>query len=426
MTDKSSSTPKVHQSELANGIRVITQPTPGLQGAAIAIHVLSGSRDEDPRIGGASHFIEHLLFKGTEKRTSYQITNELDAIGASPNACTSQEGVTYYLKSLNSDLPQAFDVLSDMFLNSSFPEKEIDMERGVVLEEIKRAEDNPDRYLHNRFAAGFWEDHPLGRPVLGTPEVISSITREQLMQHMRQRYVPKSTVVAAAGNIEHKAIVALVESYLGDTRAREAAPPASATIPGRYGLATARHNLREMQQVQFYLGYPSLLPTDPRYWSMQVLRLVLGGGMSSRLFREVREERGLAYSVGAYMLEYRDRPGFVVVAGCNSARAQEAIEVCHGEVLKLSREKLTGQTLSDAKRQARGKLLLSLDDPSDWLIPMAREVGYFGKGRCIAEDLAQLEAVTPESIIAIADELFTGTKPRLESIGPELELTLPS
>jgi predicted Zn-dependent peptidase len=426
MTDKSSSTPKVHQAELANGIRVITQPTPGLQGAAIAIHVLSGSRDEDPRIGGASHFIEHLLFKGTEKRSSYQITNELDAIGASPNACTSQEGVTYYLKSLNSDLPQAFDVLSDMFLNSSFPEKEIDMERGVVLEEIKRAEDNPDRFLHNRFAAGFWEDHPLGRPVLGTPEVISAITREQLMQHMRQRYVPKSTVVAAAGNIEHDAIVALVEGYLGATEAREPAPAAPPAAQGRYGLATARHNLREMQQVQFYLGYPSLKPTDPRYWSMQVLRLVLGGGMSSRLFREVREERGLAYSVGAYMLEYRDRPGFVVVAGCNSSRAQEAIEVCHGEVLKLSREKLTGQTLSDAKRQARGKLLLSLDDPCDWLIPMAREVGYFGRGRCIAEDLAQLEAVTPESIIAIADELFTGTSPRLESIGPELELTLPS
>ena len=426
MTDKSSTTPKVHQTELTNGIRVVTQPTPGLQGAAIAIHVLSGSRDEDPSIGGASHFIEHLLFKGTEKRSSYQITTELDAIGASPNACTSQEGVTYYLKALSSDLPQAFDVLSDMFLNSNLPEKEIDTERGVVLEEIKRAEDSPDRFLYNRFAAGFWEDHPLGRPVLGTPEVISGISRDQLMQHMRQRYVPKSTVVAAAGSIEHDQIVAMVNGYLGDTRPREAAPAATPEPTGRYGLATSRHNLREMQQVQFYLGYPSLLPTDPRYWSMQVLRLVLGGGMSSRLFREVREERGLAYSVGAYLLEYKDRPGFVVVAGCNSGRAQEAIEVCHREVLKLSREKLTAQTLEDAKRQARGKLLLSLDDPSDWLIPMAREIGYFGKARCVAEDLAELEAVSSESVITIANELFTGNLPRLESIGPEMELTLPS
>ena len=426
MTEKSSTIPKVQQTELPNGIRVITQATPGLQGAAIAIHVLSGSRDEDPRIGGASHFIEHLLFKGTETRSSYQITTELDAIGAQPNACTSQEGVTYYVKALSSDLPQAFDVLSDMFLNSSFPEKEIDTERGVVLEEIKRAEDNPDRYLHNRFAAGFWADHPLGRPVLGTPEVIRTISREQLMQHMRQRYVPESTVVAAAGKIDHNDILALVGGYLGATRAREAAPAAVPTPPGEYGVGCARHNPREMQQVQFYLGYPSLLPTDPRYWSMQVLRLVLGGGMSSRLFREVREERGLAYSVGAYLLEYSDRPGFVVVAGCNSGRAQEAIEVCHGEVLKLSREKLTLQTLDDAKRQARGKLLLSLDDPSDWLIPMAKEVGYFGKGRSISEDLAQLEAVTPDSVIAIAQELFTGSLPRLESIGPEMELTLPS
>lgn len=426
MPDKFSNLPKIHQSELANGTRIITQPTPGLQGAAIAIHVLSGSRDEDPSIGGASHFIEHLLFKGTEKRSSYQITTELDAIGAQPNACTSQEGVTYYLKALSSDLPQAFDVLSDMFLNSNFPEKEIEMERGVVLEEIKRAEDNPDRFLHNRFASGFWAGHPLGRPVLGTPEVIGSITREQLMQHMRQRYVPKSTVVSAAGNIDHDSIVSLVDSYLGSGAAREPAPKPAFPAAAQIGVGCARHNQRDMQQVQFYLGYPSLPPTDPRYWSMQLLRLVLGGGMSSRLFREVREERGLAYSVGAYLLEYSDRPAFVVVAGCNSSRAQEAIDVCHCEVLKLAKEKLTPLSLDDAKRQARGKLLLSLDDPADWLIPLSKEVGYFGRARTMAEELAQLEAVSPESIIAIAEELFIPQLPRLESIGPDMELTLPS
>jgi predicted Zn-dependent peptidase len=426
MTDKSNHTPDIHQTELANGVRVITQPTPGLQGAGIAIHVLSGSRDEDPSICGASHFIEHLLFKGTEKRTSYQITTELDAIGAQPNACTSQEGVTYYVKALSSDLPQAFDVLSDMFLNSAFPEKEIEMERGVVLEEIKRSEDNPDRYLHNRFCNGFWQNHPLGRPVLGPPEVIRSISRDQLMQHMRERYVPKSTVVAATGNIDHDDIVSLVGKHLGDMKVRASVSAAAPTASDKPGLAIARHNFREMQQVQFYLGYPSLPPTDPRYWSLQVLRLVLGGGMSSRLFREVREERGLAYSVGAYLLEYSDRPALVVVAGCNSGRAQEAIEVCHHEVLKFSTEKLTAQVLDDAKRQARGKLLLSLDDPSDWLIPLAKEVGYFGRARSMAEELAQLEAVTPETIIELAAEIFTGSLPRLESIGPEMALTLPS
>lgn len=426
MSDKNNNTPSIHQTELANGMRVITQPTRGLQGAAIAIHVLSGSRDEDPVIGGASHFIEHLLFKGTEKRTSYDITTELDTIGAQPNACTSQEGVTYYLKALSSDLPQAFDVLSDMFLNSSFPDKEIETERGVVLEEIKRAEDNPDRYLHSRFCNGFWGDHPLGRPVLGTPEVISNISRDQLMQHMRQRYVPKSTVVAATGNIDHDEIVSLVGSYLGEMNERVPAPAETAAASGSYGLDLARHNLRDMQQVQFYLGYPSLPPTDPRYWSMQILRLVLGGGMSSRLFREVREERGLAYSVGAYLLEYSDRPALVIVAGCNSSRAQEAIDVSHNEIMKLSREKLSAQILDDAKRQARGKLLLSLDDPADWLIPLAKEVGYFGRARSMAEELALLEAVRPETVIELAEELFTGSLPRLESIGPDLDLTLPS
>lgn len=424
MTQTISNLPPVHQTTLKNGVRVVTQPTPGLQGAAIAIHVLSGSSDEDPKIGGASHFIEHLLFKGTEKRSSYQITTELDAIGAQSNACTSQEGVTYYLKALSSDLPRAFDVLSDMFLNSTLPEKEIDMERGVVLEEIKRAEDSPDRFLYNRFAAGLWEGHALGRPVLGPPEVIGSITREQLMQHMRDRYVPGATVVTAAGHIDHKEIVKMVEGYLGGMKPRDPAP-----APGggetAMGLAVARHNQREMQQVQFYLGYPSLRPTDPRYWSMHVLRLVLGGGMSSRLFREVREERGLAYSVGAYLLEFRDQPAFVVVAGCNRSRAQEAIQVCHQEVVKLSRERLTPQALEDAKRQARGKLLLSLDDPSDWLIPMAREVGYFGEAHSVGDDLKKLDAVTASSVLEIAAELFTGPLPRLESIGPEMELTLP-
>jgi len=313
-----------------------------------------------------------------------------------------------------------------MFLNSTFPEKEIEMERGVVLEEIKRSDDSPDRFLHNRFCNGFWEGHPLGRPVLGPPEVISSITRDQLMQHMRERYLPESTIVAAAGNVDHKEIVSLVETHLGGMQQGGPAPAAIPTDQGKSGLALARHNLREMQQVQFYLGYPSLPPTDPRYWSLQLLRLVLGGGMSSRLFREVREERGLAYSVGAYLLEYSDRPALVVVAGCNSGRAQEAIDVCHREVLKLSREKLSTQILDDAKRQARGKLLLSLDNPADWLIPLAKEMGYFGRVRNMAEEIAQLEAVTPESVIELADELFSVHLPRLESIGPDMEFTLPS
>src|SRR6185369_13863980 len=407
MSERNHDLPNIHLTELANGVRVITQPTPGLQGAAIAIHVLSGSRDEHPSIGGASHFIEHLLFKGTEKRTSYDITTELDAIGAQPNACTSQEGVTYYLKALSSDLPRAFDVLSDMFLNSTLPEKEIEMERGVVLEEIKRAEDNPDRYLHNRFCSGFWGDHPLGRPVLGTPEVISTISRDQLMQHIRERYVPSSTVVTASGRVDHEEIVALVQGYLGVMQGNGQRPATTGKDSGNFGVASARHNLRDMQQVQFYLGYPSLPPTDPRYWSLQILRLVLGGGMSSRLFREVREERGLAYSVGAYLLEYSDSPALVIVAGCNSARAQEAIEVSHGEALKLAREKLSAQALDDAKRQARGKLLLSLDDPSDWLIPLAKEVGYFGRPRPMAEELQLLDAVTSESLIELAQEVFT-------------------
>lgn len=419
-------TPELHHSTLSNGIRVISQPTLGLQGASIAIHVASGSRDEDPAIGGASHFIEHLLFKGTEKRTSHQITSEFDAIGVDPNAGTSHEGVTYHFTVLREYLPQAFEIVSDMFLNSTFPEHELETERKVILEEITRANDDHNRFLANQFSSGFWNGHPLGRPVIGFQDTVRNVSREDLMAHMRRHYQPARTIVSAAGNIDHDELVTLGEELLGGFAASGQVFPPQASTPGNTGMATARHSLRDMQQVQLYLGYPALLSSDERYAGFRILNNVLGCGMGSRLFREVREVRGLAYSVGSAVRGYSDSAALIVYAGCDVAHAQETIDICHREVMKLVQEKLAPDFLAEAKRQARGRLLLGLDDSSSQASGMAYELAQLGKARSVAEDLADVEAVTPRVIQEISEELFSAIMPRLESIGPEVTLCLPS
>ena len=418
--------PELCQSTLSNGIRVISQATPGLQGAAIAIHVASGSRNEDPAIGGAAHFIEHLLFKGTEKQTTKQIISEFDAMGIDPNACTSQEGVSYYFTALREYLPKGFELLCDMFLNSTFPEKELETERMVILEEITRNNDNHDRYLSERFFSGFWAGHPIGRPVIGTHETVTNVTREQLINYKTQQYHPSRTIVAAAGNVNHKELVGLCEEQLGGFVATSPAVPTITSAPDSIGMSCVRHNLREMQQVQLYLGYPALLATDKRHWGFRILNNVLGCGMGSRLFMEVREVRGLAYSVGSGILGFSDTASLIVYAGCDVAHAQETIDICHQEVMKLVKEKLTPEFLADAKRQARGRHMLGLDDPSSQALGIANELAESGIVRSFSEDLDAIEAVTPAMIQEVAEELFCGTLPRLESVGPEVVLTLPS
>ena len=419
-------TPELHHSTLSNGIHVLSQPTPGHQGASIAIHLASGSRDEDLAIGGASHFIEHLLFKGTEKRTAHQITSEFDAIGVDPNAGTGHESVNYHLTVLREYLPQAFEILSDMFLNSTFPEKDIETERNVILEEITRADDDHAHFLANQFSSGFWGEHPLGRPVIGYQDTILNISREELMTHFRRQYQPSRTIVSAAGNVDHAELVALSEELLGGFAAPGCVQPTKTSVPNSTFTASARHNLRDMQQVQLYLGYPALLSSDERYWAFQILNNVLGCGMGSRLFREVREVRGLAYSVGSAVRGYSDSAALIVYAGCDVAHAQETVDICHREVNKLIHERLTPAFLGEAKRQARGRHLLGLDDSCSQAAGIAHEFAQLGRARSVAEYLACIEAATPKVIQEIAEELFCRTLPRLESIGPEVSLSLPS
>jgi predicted Zn-dependent peptidase len=420
--------PSLYQSSISNGIRVISQPTQGLQGIAVAIHIASGSRNEDPSISGASHFIEHLLFKGTERRTSSQMISEFDAIGVDPNAQTSQEGVTYYFTVLREYLPKAFELLSDMFLNSTFPEKELETERMVIIEEITRGNDDHAHFLANQFCGGYWNEHPLGRPVIGFQETVSKVSRDDLISHMRQHYLPSLTIVTAAGNVDHDELVAVCEKHLGGFAApnnvMQTTSPSAANL--RTGLGYARHTQRNMEQLQLYLGYPALLATDKRYAAFKILNNVLGCGMGSRLFREVREVRGLAYSVGSAIWGFSDSAALIVYVGCDVGHAQEAVAVCHGEVMRLVHEKLTPDFLADAKRQARGRLLLGLDDPCARAMDLAYDFSQVGKVRSVAEELADIEAVTPEVMQEIAEEMFCCEIPRLESIGPEVALTLPS
>ena len=417
--------PELYQSTLSNGVRVLSQPNPGLQGAGITIHVSSGSRDEAFAIGGASHFIEHLLFKGTEKRTSKQIVSAFDAMGIDPNACTDHEGVTFFFTALREYLPKGFELLCDMYLNSTFPENELETERMVILEEIIRNNDNHGCYLSEQFLNGFWDGHPVGRPVIGTQETVTEVSREQLMDHKQLHYLPSQTIVAAAGNIDHNELVNLCEEQLGGF----IAPPHALLKPSAYdikGMSCVRHNLREMQQVQLYLGYPALLESDKRYRGFKILNSVLGCGMGSRLFREVRDIRGLAYSVGSEIIGFSDTASLVIFAGCDVAHAQETVDVCHREVMKFVQEKLTTDFLAVAKLQERSRLMLGLDSPCFHAVNIATELAQTGRVRCIAERLSDIESVTTSLIQEIAEELFSAALPRLESVGPEVTLTLPS
>lgn len=419
-------TPELHQTTLPNGIRVITQPTPGLQGAGIAIHVASGARDEDSAMSGAAHFIEHLMFKGTEKRTFQQITAEFDALGVDPNAGTSQDGVTYHITVLREYIPKAFEILCDMFLNSTFPERELESERMVILEEITKYNDDHGRFLANRFCGGFWDGYPLGRPVIGYQDTVRSMSRDDLMSYKRRQYVPAQIIVTAAGNVDHDEFVALCGEHLGGFTAAGTEPPLVSPVSGISGMNAARHSKREMEQVQFFLGYRALLASDSRYWAFRIMNNVLGVGMGSRLFREVRELRGLAYSVGSTVWGFNDSAALLVTAGCDAGHAQEAIDVCHQEVMRLAGESFSSELLADAKRQARGRLLLGLDDPCSIAVGMAYEAAQLGAPPSVGEDLAEIDAVTTDTILEIAGELFGSGLPRLESIGPDVPLTLPS
>jgi predicted Zn-dependent peptidase len=417
----------IRKSVLPGGLRVVTEFLPAIRSVALGIWVGVGSRDEDLEHAGATHYLEHLLFKGTAKRTALEISATMDAVGGEMNAFTAKEYTCYYARVLDADLPLAIDVLSDMVTGSLIQPRDVDAERNVVLEEIAMNEDDPSDTVHEAFTGKLFGDTPLGRPILGTVDSINAITRDQINEHYVGRYTPPHLVVSAAGNLDHDTVVALVQAAFGPSLDRFAgASPAaprlrdSSGIPEGYGPAAGAGVTlvnRDIEQANLVLGCEGLSRTDDRRFALGVLNAALGGGMSSRLFQEVREKRGLAYSVYSFASQHADTGLWGVYVGCLPSKADEVLSICTAEVLKVVESGLTDEELERGKGQVRGGIVLGLEDPSSRMTRLGKAELVYPNLEPVDEVIASISAVTHDAVRAVAETVLTRPK-ALAVVGP--------
>ena len=408
----------VRRTVLPGGLRVVTESLPSVRSAAFGIWAGVGSRDEDAAHAGATHYLEHLLFKGTSRRTALDISAAMDAVGGELNAFTGKEYTCYYARVLDADLPLAIDVVSDMVTASLISLQDVDAERGVILEEIAMNDDDPSDVVHEAFAAQLFGDTPLGRPILGTTESINRITREQIAEHYAARYRPENLVVAVAGNVDHETVVTLVQrafgSVLGDAEPESprlsgpGAPPAVAGV---------RLVSRRTEQANVVLGTDGLARTDDRRFALGVLNAALGGGMSSRLFQEVREKRGLAYSVYSFVSQQADSGMFGVYAGCLPAKTDEVLAICREEIDKVLTAGLTKAEIDRGKGQMRGSTVLGLEDPSSRMSRLGKSELVHPRLEPVDDILAKIEEVTLDDVRQVAEQVLTQPKV-LAVVGP--------
>ncbi len=398
---------------LPNGLRVITEPMPSVRSIALGCWVDTGSRDELPNEHGASHFLEHLLFKGSERLSARQVSEIFDSIGAESNAFTSKENTCYWTRLLDQDLETGFDVLSEMIQRPAFRQNEIDAERQVVIEEINMNEDDPDDVAFENFSMAAFAGHPLEAPVLGTRDSIRAMSRDDINGYWKRRYGSGSLVVAAAGSVEHQALVDLVASQFGEWSG-EAVDHEHGPVEPAAGVSITR---RDTEQAHVVLGGKGLNRSDERRWAFEVMNHVMGSGMSSRLFREVREERGLAYAVYGFRLAYADAGAWGVYVGTTPSQADTALNVIRDELAKVVAEGITPDELERAKGSMRGGLALSLEDPNSRMVRLGRDELSGMPHLSVDERLEKLEAVTLDDVQSIATDLFTGERV-IGAVGP--------
>jgi predicted Zn-dependent peptidase len=409
---------RVRSTVLDGGLRVVSEYLPSVRSVALGIWASVGSRDEDRPHAGATHYLEHLLFKGTRKRTALDISSAIDAVGGELNAFTSKEYTCYYARVLDTDLPLAVDVVSDMVIGSVIAPKEVDAERGVILEEIAMNDDDPSDVVHEAFMAKLFGDTPLGRPILGTVDSINKITREQIADHYAARYGPEHLVVAVAGGVDHDKLVALAaDAFRPVLRAARPQPP-RLSGPGVAEPGTGVQLVsRSIEQANVILGSEGLARIDDRRFALGVLNAALGGGMSSRLFQEVREKRGLAYSVYSFTSQYADTGMFGVYAGCQPAKTDEVLAICREEIEKVVSRGLTDGELDRGKGQMRGQLVLGLEDPSSRMSRLGKSELVYDRLEPVDEILGKIEAVTNDDIREVAG-LVLGRPKTLAVVGP--------
>ncbi|HEY4045524.1 MAG TPA: pitrilysin family protein [Acidobacteriaceae bacterium] len=404
----------IQRTVLPNGLTILTERMEHIRSVAMGVWVKAGSRHELPEVNGISHFVEHMVFKGTQFRSAQRIAREVDAIGGNLDAFTGKETICFNLKVLDEHVPTALDILSDLVLNPVFNSDDIQRERGVILEEIKMDEDNPDYLVHEIFTQNFWKDHPLGKPILGTKETVRRFEQEILFDYYGRRFYGGNMVFSAAGNLEHDAFVDLVCSRFqhlsaGGDKFSEAPPHPVSKITLR--------NKKALEQVQLCLGVPSQpIAHDLRYVTL-LLNTILGGGMSSRLFQTVREERGLAYSIFSDLNPYRDTGSLCVYAGTSSDRCLKVIELIMCEFQRLKSEALPEDELRRAKDQLKGNLILGLESSMSRMSNLARQEMYFEHFFGIDEIMDKVETVSAEQVMEMANFLFSPEKVAVTLLG---------
>jgi len=399
---------------LDNGIRVITEEIPYLRSVSIGVWVVTGSRDEQPHENGICHFIEHLLFKGTEKRTAFDIAKEIDSVGGTLNAFTGREYTCFYAKVIDKNLALAIDLLSDIFLRSVMEVKDVEKERMVILQEIKMVEDTPDDYIHDLFNRACWRDHPLGFPIYGSSELVQSFDRDRLYRFFKENYPPDRIIVCAAGNLKHQDVVHLIGETFGQIPKSAKARARSKPDPN----PTTRSWKRDLEQVHFCLGTQGLPYNHSLRFSSYVLNTILGGGMSSRLFQEIRENRGLAYSVYSYLPTYIDTGLMVVYAATSESSFREVIDLVLKEFNRLKDEPLKQGELKTAKEQLKGNLLLSLESSDNLMTRLAKNEIYFKTYLPVETILKGIDEVEEETIQRLARDIFDGRFFCLTVLGP--------
>jgi predicted Zn-dependent peptidase len=393
----------IRRTILPNGLIVLTERMDHLRSVAMGVWIKTGSRNERPEINGISHFVEHMVFKGTKSRSAQRIAREVDAIGGNLDAFTGKETICFNVKVLDEHVPSALDVLSDLVLNPVFAQEDIQRERGVILEEIKMDEDNPDYLVHEIFTQNFWKGHPLGKPILGTRDTVGKFQQDTLFSYYGERFLGGNMIFSAAGNLDHDLFVSEVAKRFANLPAGQAVgsdgPPATTA-------KIVLRNKKALEQVQICLGVPSPPIAHEKRYATLILNTVLGGGMSSRLFQTVREERGLAYAIYSDLNPYRDTGTLCVYAGTSAERAPQVVTLVMEEFRRLKEQPLPEDELRRAKDQLKGNILLGLESSTARMSNLARQEMYFGHFFSVDDILQLIERVDANQVLEMAQSLF--------------------
>ena len=408
-------TRNIRRTVLPNGLLVLTESMPHMRSVSMGAWINSGSRDEPVEENGLSHFVEHMVFKGTTSRSAQDIAREVDGIGGNLDAFTGKESVCFNIKVLDEHTPEALDVLSDLVLHPKFSEADLAREQGVILEEIKMDEDNPDYLIHETFTKKFWPNHPLGRSILGTAETVSSFDRDTVLSHHARRFNPHGMVFAAAGNLHHDRFLAMVEKHFGGMAATAKPQPSeSAPVPTPHITLKKKKSL---EQVQFCLGMTAPAVSSPDRFGLYLLNSILGGGMSSRLFESIRENEGLAYSIYSEMNPFRDTGSMMVYAGMSLDKTERVLELTLAELRRLKNETVAEAELKRVKDQMKSNIVLGLESSASRMSNLARQQLYFGRLFPVDEVVAEIDRVTTDRVQELANQLFVQENLALTLLG---------